>query len=564
MESNRNLSLLLLALLLFVLSGCKEFSFFGVLGDRIDDTSLIISPATVIVPMNSTVTFTASGGRPPYSFALVAGTGSVDAGTGLYTAPGTAGNAAVRVTDSKGQRSDAAVTVITTVGALAISPPLVTMGPGGSLRFMATGGTPPYTFSLTANGSGTASVDAATGDYTAGVSLGTDQVQVMDSASATRTATVTVSAAVTNVDYTVSATSFPAAGLGGTDIPASAYFTIKNNGSAIGTKPVSWWLYISANTTLGSGDLLLASGSTAGGLAAGATLDVYPTGKWPAESGNRWLFVMLAAADDLGLGNNTSTGSAMTLDPPDVNYTVPLAQITYTAPTPTAPATIIAGTFRVLNAGTSGGAQWVSWLVYASTDQTVDGVDILVAAGSTPPLTAGALSPTIPCGEWPLNYGDYFLLFQVSSPEDINLTDDTTSIGFATPVGIYQAIVQNGNCNNLTFYTDLTGVVLKPSMSVKVRSTGFPAGQMDHLFRLHTGTASTVTASWVLDAGLQAIGIFYYKPPGSPYLDGYWSPTLNTISLTFTIDAPPGYRWIDLYNRWSVDLGPYTLYITAN
>jgi hypothetical protein len=563
MGPKRNRNLFVLALLALLLSGCKEFSFFGVLGDRINDTALLIAPATVTIPINSTVNFMGRGGRLPYSFALVAGTGSVDAATGLYTAPATAGNATVRVTDSKDQHSDALVTVITTIGALAISPPLVNTGPGGSLRFMATGGSPPYTFTLTANGSLTATVNASTGDYSTGVSLGTDLVQVTDSVMATSTATVNVSAAVTNVDYTVSATSFPATGMGSTDIPASAYFTIKNNGSAAGTKPVSWWMYISADGTLGSGDLLLASGSTASGLNAGATLDVYPTGRWPAESGSRWLFVMLAAADDLSPGNDTSSGSPLTLSPPQVNYTVPLVDITYTTPAITAPATAISGTFRVMNTGICDGSQWVSWMVYASADQTIDGTDVLVAAGNTPKLAAGAKSPAIPCGEWPLNYGNYYLLFQISSPEDVDSSDDTTSIGFVTPVGIYQAIVQNGNCTNLTNYTDLTGVVLEPGMSVKVRSTGFPAGQVDHLFRLHTGTASKLTASWVLDSGTADIGIFYYKPPGSPPVDGYWIAALNTITLTFTIDAS-AYRWIDLYNRLSVNLGAYTLYITAN
>jgi len=1050
MRKNRALLLLpaLLVLLSLALAGCKDFSFYGVLGDRIDDTPLQISPAAVSVAEGGTLTFTATGGKPPYSFARVSGTGSIDAGTGLYTAPPTAGSETVRVTDSKGRRSDAAITVTTSGGMLAISPDAVSMGPGGSLSFIATGGTAPYTFSLTASGSGSPLINdgGIPGAYVAGASTGTDTIQVQDSAlptAATATATVNVTS-ITNVDYAIISTNFPANGTGGAAIPGGADFTIQNVGSAGGSQPVSWWVYLSDDATLGSGDLLQSTGSWAP-LGAGATADIPLSGTWPLTSGVKSLFVMVAAADDftvdttgaisvtiappdvdyrvavvnvaggtttggalagnftlanngasggtqpvtwtayvstnatwdagdavvdagstpalaaapaslpgiafdgtwpaapntyflivavsasdepspadtvgnevagagiavqdapidyevtgvstvgttaggvvtgsftlrnhgtagggedvfwtayasfgnatleladpvldagvesalgatassvvsfsglwpatpgtyylivkatasdepvgntidntkdggavtvavpdykvpavnhtagtatgvaftgsftlrndggaaggkdvtwtvyaslgnailelgtdtvadagtytlprlaasggqtvigidgtwpsvpgnyylivsvaaaddsatvdnlgatgtpvsvtnqfvdytvtavnntgtlraggdldgnfsvknIGLtngaqnifwqtyasfnnnsldagdalvasgslgplnaaqevtgilfsgtwpgatgpyylivtvgaldesnsGNNAGSSAQVTLLVPIVNYTV--GNVNYTGPSPAAPATAAPGTFRYSNGlGLDNGSQWVNWTVFASQDTALDAYDVVVASGSAPPLNAGTSSGDIPFnGVWPLTYGNYYLFVRLSVPEDVDPGNNTDRTATQAPVGVYNAIVQNGDCVNLLNYTDLTGVVLKPGMSVKVVSAGFPSTHDDHLFRLNVGTASTFTASWVLDntAATEDIGVYWYKPgPPGVILGGYWIGGIASITLTFPVhpvnDAGQN-RWIDLYSDKNKNLGSYVLYITAN
>ena len=132
MRTNRALLLLLpalLVLLALILAGCKDFSFYGVLGDRIDDTPLQIAPAAASVAVGATLDFTATGGKPPYIFLVAAGPGSFsDADTFLASAAGTV---QVQVTDSKGRTSIATVSVTSTGSPLAISPTDVSMGPGG-------------------------------------------------------------------------------------------------------------------------------------------------------------------------------------------------------------------------------------------------------------------------------------------------------------------------------------------------------------------------------------------------------------------------------------------------
>jgi hypothetical protein len=147
---------------------------------------LQISPATVTVLAGQSLTFTATGGVPPYYYQLFSGSGSVTDG-GLYTA-GAAGPATVRVSDSLGNTADASVTV-QSIPALAILPASTTVLEGGAVGFAATGGIPPYTFSMKSGG-GTVT---ASGDYTAGAA-GTDEVQVQDDNGSVAVATVVVQA----------------------------------------------------------------------------------------------------------------------------------------------------------------------------------------------------------------------------------------------------------------------------------------------------------------------------------------------------------------------------------
>ena len=441
------LAVLALAVLaLAVLAGCKQFSFFSVLGDKLHETPLAISPTTVTVPLSGTVIFSATGGQPPYSFTLASGSGTINSGTGLYTAPTTTGAASVRVTDAQAAHCDAAINISAGVGPLAISPTSVTMGPGGSLTFVASGGTAPYAFSLTASGSGSPSINGSTGAYTAGASTGTDTVQVQDASSGTRSATITVTAVQTNVDYTISATSFPSSGTGGSAIPGGYTFTIENLGAAPGAQPVSWWVYISDDGTLGSGDSLLSGGSTAA-LPPGATVDVPLAGSWPLASGAKRLFVMVASADDLTINNNTSNGVPVTLALPDYSPAVAFSSGSTTT------GGAFTGTLTIDNLSTAPGALDLTWSVYASlNNKTIDAGDKLVASGTIP----GGLPGSSGSGDlsfnstWPSAAGFYYLLADIFAGDDGNAGNNfsfSASVDVkAPPVPNVDYLVQNVTC----------------------------------------------------------------------------------------------------------------------
>jgi hypothetical protein len=73
---------------------------------------LAIAPNAAWVPVGEGHPFVATGGVPPYRFAVVAGAGAIDPTTGVYTAPAEPGDAMVRVTDGRGDGSNAIVHVI--------------------------------------------------------------------------------------------------------------------------------------------------------------------------------------------------------------------------------------------------------------------------------------------------------------------------------------------------------------------------------------------------------------------------------------------------------------------
>lgn len=417
-----------LAAAILVAVGCNNSSFYTALGNKVTVDKLLISPATATIPVNGSITFTATGGAPPYTFSMVSGVGSINASTGVYTSP-TAGTEKVQVKDKQGGTSAATVTVTSTGGPLAITPSSVSLNAGGSMTFVATGGTPPYTFSLTATGSNPPmpTINATTGAYTAGSTIGSDTVRVTDSLSATSTATVNVTAAVTSVNYAIQSVNLPSSGVGGAAVPGGFSFTIQNIGSANGSQQVLWWVFLSPTATPGSGTVLLQSGS-ATQLNAGASQSVPLSWTWPSvppvlPGQTRYLYIMISAADDLTTGNNTYTSSSFTVSPPNIDYVV----LSVASTGSTQAGSPISGTFSLHNSGSDNGGQPVTWTAYVSPNSgaTIDGSAVVIDSGSTGALSAGGTQAVSFGGTWPSSAATYYLKVAVSSSDQVNTTNDS-------------------------------------------------------------------------------------------------------------------------------------------
>ncbi len=176
--------------------------------------ALGITPSPITLAVNNTTTFSAGGGSAPYVYSIFSGTGTVDPSTGIYTAPALSGNATVRVTDSLGATANALVTVNP---ALTISPTSQTIFVNSTISFTGTNGVSPYTFSIV---TGTGSINATTGDFTAPATNGTATVRVTDSvgnfanASLTITTPLSLTPASTTMAVNNSATFTPVGGTG--------------------------------------------------------------------------------------------------------------------------------------------------------------------------------------------------------------------------------------------------------------------------------------------------------------------------------------------------------------
>ncbi len=183
--------LALIAVMAFAaaLAGCDQF----VLYSKFTPPPLLpltIKPGTATVEVASTFTFVASGGVSPYRFGIAAGGGTIGQTSGLYTAPSAPGSVAITVTDGAGVTSVASVTIAAASAALVISPVGLTITVNKSYQFSATGGAPPYTFSIY-SGSASGSVTAG-GLFTATSTAGAAVVRVTDAAGTPSDASVSV------------------------------------------------------------------------------------------------------------------------------------------------------------------------------------------------------------------------------------------------------------------------------------------------------------------------------------------------------------------------------------
>jgi len=149
------------------------------------DSAVGFAPGATTADGGLTLALSGTGGQGPYTYLVVSGAGTVNASTGLFTAPATAGSTLVQVTDANGGTSQIS---INNYAALGITPPslTVTAGAGQTLQFSGTGGSGGYTYTLV-SGPGTLS---PTGIYTAVNTSGTATVQVTDSLGTSAIATV--------------------------------------------------------------------------------------------------------------------------------------------------------------------------------------------------------------------------------------------------------------------------------------------------------------------------------------------------------------------------------------
>jgi hypothetical protein len=78
---------------------------------KVTQAPLQISPATSVLSPGASATFTASGGKSPYTYSVVSGGGSIGGTSGVYSSTGAASAVTVNVSDSMGGQSQASIIV---------------------------------------------------------------------------------------------------------------------------------------------------------------------------------------------------------------------------------------------------------------------------------------------------------------------------------------------------------------------------------------------------------------------------------------------------------------------
>ena len=141
--------------------------------------------STTTISVGGAVQLFPSGGTRPYTFSV--SDDETISSSGLFR-PSTSGIFTLTAQDASS--TSKYITVTVNPAPIAISPSTTTVAPGDSIQFTPSGGTPPYTFSKI-SGSGKFS-KTESGYYTVGTTIGSDQIQVIDSLKATSSATINI------------------------------------------------------------------------------------------------------------------------------------------------------------------------------------------------------------------------------------------------------------------------------------------------------------------------------------------------------------------------------------
>ena len=427
-------SVAVVGLILLSLAGCKDFSFFNELGVK---GGLTITPASVSIVRNGIMSFNAYGGNGDCVFSIISGCGgSIDPDTGVYTAPSSACNEIVMATDSTNLSATATIKVVDFLDELEINPKVATLSPGGSITFVATGGNPAsYDFSFGIDPPPSGGTITSGGVYTAGPNIGASDTIIVtddDSTVCAIPASVSVVAAQTHVNYSVYDDTLP--GIADAGSALSGNFTIENTGSANGSKPVSWWLYLSDDGSFGGdGETLVASNST-GYLDAGTNSPVSPApaGNWPNQGGTFTLFIMISAEDDMTHIDDIYNAGTIDLTVPEIDYFI--SSVTNLDPTPQI-SEEVDGWFRLENNGADNSSQAAQWEVWLSADNSIGVGDTRLYAGTAATALSSGSTDDIyfnTTGFWPANAGSYYLIARVISAEDTAAGKDGNN---DTPLG---------------------------------------------------------------------------------------------------------------------------------
>ena len=181
---------LILVLTILLPSACDDFALVD-LFYRDSGLPLAIDPGAAAVQPSNTLQFVGSGGAPEYTFRVVdPGGGTIDPATGVYTAPVDSGQYTVELTDRASRTTTAEVYVVAPT-TLRIEPTTAAVEVSDTQDFTASGGTPPYFFSVEGD-IGTIAWSDAVATFTAGAAVGHETVRVSDDHGAMATATVYV------------------------------------------------------------------------------------------------------------------------------------------------------------------------------------------------------------------------------------------------------------------------------------------------------------------------------------------------------------------------------------
>ena len=562
------------------------------------DLTLTIAPATLAITTSSlpngqinvayTTTIAASGGTTPYTWSLTSGTLpgglTLNAATGVVSGTPTVSVAntplTVQAKDSGTPQQSKSVSLTLTVlpAGLAIdttSLPGAQVGVAYSATVAASGGTPPYHWSITSGSlpaglSLNATTGAIAGTPTAAVTNSLVAFKVTDSGSPAQSAPQTLSITIVPATLAITTSSLPTGQVGVTYAT-----TLSASG---GTKPFTWSI---TSGTLPAGLILNASTGAITGTPTTATagtpltIQVQDTGS-PTQTKTANLTLTIAPV------TLTITTSSLPNGQVNVAYNATLAASGGTAPftwsitsgtlpaglslngssgvisgTPTAAVSSTPLTFQAQDSGTPKQTKTTNLTL------TIAPATLAITTSSLPSGQVGvAYSTTLAASGGTTPYS--WSITSGSLPAGLNLNASTGAITGTPTVAVTSKAVtfqaQDSGTPKQTKTANLTLTIAPATLAIITSSV--PSGQVGVAYSTSlAASGGTTPYAWSITSGTLPAGLSLNASTGT--ITGTPTATVTNTPLTFQVqdsESPKQTKTVSL----TLTIAPATLAITTN
>jgi len=198
----------------------------------------------------------------------------------------------------------------------------------------------------------------------------------------------------------------------------------------------------------------------------------------------------------------------------------------------------IGQTFTITNQGIENGSLPVFWNAYISSDQVLDGGDMLVDAGKEAALNAsGTSAPVTIGGTWNVTSGTYYLIIRISSGDDRDPANNYTASAAFTITALGSVIDYVVSGISMNYPTITAGGLCAEKFDI-TNIGGAPGGDpVSWTAYASADLTLNVAADFVIASGVLGSGLSSGSSQTDIAINGYWPSAAGSYYLLISVSA---------------------------